>query len=146
MQGGCLCGAVRFELDRAVGPLELCHCTRCRKATGSAYAAGLGVNVADFRLLRGREQIATFALPVRDQPPAYRVFFCRICGGPAPAPDPKGPWTEIPAGLIDGDPDLQVDRHIFVEHRPSWTPRGDGLPELDETALRALRAGATSGQ
>jgi hypothetical protein len=51
MQGGCLCGAVRFELDRAVGPFELCHCNRCRKTTGSAYAAGLGVRVADFRWL-----------------------------------------------------------------------------------------------
>ena len=46
---------------------------------------------------------------------------------------------EIPAGLIDGDADLQVDRHIFVEHRPRWTPRGDGLPEFDERALLALR-------
>ena len=84
MQGGCLCGAVRFELDRAVGPFELCHCNRCRKTTGSAYAAGLG------------------------------------------------------------DADLRVDRHIFVEHRPRWTPRGDGLPELDEQALRARRAAGGS--
>jgi hypothetical protein len=48
MQGGCLCGAVRFEFDHAAGTFELCHCNRCRKATGSAYAAEIGVRVADF--------------------------------------------------------------------------------------------------
>jgi hypothetical protein len=38
MRGSCLCGGVRFEVDRAVGPFELCHCSRCRKASGSALA------------------------------------------------------------------------------------------------------------
>ena len=90
----------------------------------------------------GREQIAIFELPVRDEPPAYARSFCKRCGCSVPLPDPRGPWTEIPAGLLDGDPGLRVDRHIFVEHRPAWTPRGDRLPELDERALRALRASA----
>ena len=39
IQGGCLCGGIRFQVTNVVGPLELCHCPRCRKTTGSAFAA-----------------------------------------------------------------------------------------------------------
>ena len=140
MQGGCLCGAVRFGFDRAVGPFELCHCNRCRKTTGSAYAAEVGVRTEDFRWLRGRDEIAIFSLPVRNEPPPYARPFCKHCGCVTPWPHATGEWTAIPAGLIDDDADLRVDRHIFVEHRPRWTPRGDGLPELDERALLSMRA------
>jgi len=57
VEGGCLCGGVRFAIERAVGPFELCHCTRCRKASGSAFVAGVGVDVRDYRLLSGAELI-----------------------------------------------------------------------------------------
>ena len=40
--GSCLCGGVRFEVDRVVGPFELCHCNRCRKVSGSAFTAMVG--------------------------------------------------------------------------------------------------------
>jgi hypothetical protein len=43
--GSCLCGGVRFEIERFVGPFELCHCTRCRKVSGSAYLTWLGVHL-----------------------------------------------------------------------------------------------------
>ena len=42
IMGRCLCGGVRFEIVQAVGPFELCHCNRCRKVSGSAFAAMLG--------------------------------------------------------------------------------------------------------
>lgn len=139
IRGACLCGAVRFEIERAAGPFELCHCDRCRKTSGSAYMAGIGVRVADFRFVQGREHIEVFTLPVRDSPPAYCRPFCRFCGSVTPMPSPSGAWTEVPAGLLEDDPGMRPDRHIFVEHRPAWTPRGDGLPELDEHSLRRLR-------
>ena len=44
---GCLCGAIRFEVARFVGPFELCHCSRCRKASGSAFSAMIGVRAED---------------------------------------------------------------------------------------------------
>ena len=53
LRGSCLCGGVRFEIERAVGPFELCHCTRCRKVSGSAYLTWLAVRREDFRFLEG---------------------------------------------------------------------------------------------
>ena len=83
IRGGCLCGGVRFEIARAVGPFELCHCSRCRKASGSAFVAGLGVRTEDFRLVAGRELIAAYEAPILEHPPAYRTAFCTRCGSPA---------------------------------------------------------------
>lgn len=104
--------------------------------------AGLGVRAAEFRFVQGREHITVFELPVREHPPGYQRPFCRICGSLTPMPEVPGAWTEIPAGLLDDDPGVRPARHIFVEHRAPWSPRGDGLPELDEDALLALRASA----
>jgi hypothetical protein len=141
IRGGCLCGAVRFELLRAIGPFELCHCSRCRKASGSAYLAAVGVRAQDFRLVAGREQITSYELPVLEAPPGYARPFCRRCGCLAPEPEPRGPWFEIAAGLLDDDPGLRPDRHIMVEHKAAWTTITDGLPQLDKQALLRLRGG-----
>jgi hypothetical protein len=131
---------VRFEIDRAPGPFELCHCSRCRKASGSSYLAEIAVRSDDFRWIAGREHIAVFELPVRTQPPGYQRPFCKVCGSPLPTPEAEGPWRGVPAGLLDDDPGVRPERHIFTEHRAAWSPRGDGLPELDEHAVLALRA------
>ena len=139
LRGACLCGTVRFEIDRAVGPFELCHCKRCRKSSGSAYVAGLGVNVADFRFVSGRDEISTCELPVRERPPGYRRFFCRRCGSPVPNPEPGGTWFEVPAGLLEDDPEIRPERHIFVDEKAPWTIITDDLPQLDRQEIRELR-------
>ena len=54
IKGSCLCGSVTFEIDRAVGPFEICHCNRCRKVSGSQNISAVGVNTADFRMLSGK--------------------------------------------------------------------------------------------
>jgi hypothetical protein len=130
---------VRFEIERAVGPFELCHCPRCRKASGSAFAAGLGVRAQDFQLLSGAELIRTYEAPIRERPPAYRVAFCSRCGSPVPSPPAGEGWFEIPAGLLDGDPVLRPDKHIFVECKSDWFPISDALPQLTKAQVAELR-------
>lgn len=137
IRGSCLCGGVRFEIDRAVGPFELCHCSRCRKVSGSAFVAGLGVRGEDFRLLSGAELIRTYEAPILERPPAYRTSFCSRCGSPVPGPISH--WFEIPAGLLDDDPDVRPDRHIFVERKSGWFEITDELPQLTKQQLIELR-------
>lgn len=140
IRGSCLCGGVQFEIARAVGPFELCHCRRCRKVSGSAFLAGLGVMRDDFRMLTGRELIACYEAPIIHAPPPYLAFFCRRCGSPTPDPEPSGEWLEIPAGLLDDDPGIRPDKHIFIEHRAPWHEVTDGLPQYDRASLIELRA------
>jgi hypothetical protein len=139
IRGGCLCGGVTFQITHATGPFELCHCSRCRKASGSAFVAGLSVMRQDFELLSGRELIQSFEAPIRLEPPACRTVFCGRCGSPLPDVNSESRWLELPAGLLDDDPQIRPERHIFVEAKSSWFTITDNLPQLDLTALIALR-------
>lgn len=143
IRGSCLCGGVRFEVAKAQGPFELCHCSRCRKASGSAFMPGIGVRREDFRLLAGRDLIRTFDAPIRESPPAYRSCFCSRCGSPVPDPTSDSPWFEIAAGVLDDDPGIRPQRHIMVDCKSSWFTIADSLPQLDRAALTAFRQGGT---
>jgi hypothetical protein len=143
IRGSCLCGGVKFEIHRA-GPFELCHCSRCQKASGSAFVAGLGVRREDFRYISGCELMKTYEAPVREAPPGYRTCFCSRCGSPLPNPRDDAAWLEVPAGLLDDDPRVRPDRHIFVELKAPWFEIADDLPKLDRAALAALRKGTVS--
>ena len=139
IKGSCLCGGVRFEIEQAAGPLELCHCNRCRKVSGSAFLAGLYVQSKDFRITAGVELINTYEAPILRTPPPYRTYFCRRCGSPLPNPHPQSDTVEVPAGLLDNDPGLKADKHIFVDVKAPWFEIGDNLPQYDLEQLIKLR-------
>jgi hypothetical protein len=139
IKGSCLCGGVRFEIDKAAGPFELCHCSRCRKVSASAFLPAIGVLARDFRMLSGAGLIATYEAPILREPPAYRSSFCSRCGSQVPNPPPGAEWLEVPAGLLDDDPKLRPDKHIFVEYNTPWHEIADRIPQFDVPALRAHR-------
>jgi hypothetical protein len=59
-----------------------------------------------------------------------------------PDPAPEGEAFEIPAGLLDDDPGVTADRHIFIEHRAPWYEPGADLPALDRAGVIRLRSGS----
>jgi hypothetical protein len=101
--------------------------------------AGLGVLRQDFQLVSGRELIKCFEAPVRQAPPAYHTAFCSRCGSPVPDVNSDTRSIEVPAGLLDDDPQLRPDKHIYVEAKPLWFTITDNLPQLDHAELVALR-------
>ena len=139
IRGSCLCGAVRFEIAAADGPFELCHCSRCRKATGSAFLPYVRVQREHFTFVQGSELVTTYDAPIREAPPAYRVCFCSRCGSPVPDPNATSASLEVPAGSLDDDPGLRPQRHIYVEAKSGWFAIHDGLPQLDKAAIKRLR-------
>ena len=139
IRGGCLCGAVRFEVDRAMGPFELCHCGRCRKVSGSAFLATVSVRRGELRFLSGRELIRTYEAPMVESPPAYRVCFCSTCGTCVPDPNVESEWFEIAAGSLDDDPQIRPDKHIFIDCKAPWFQIDDDLPQFTKQAIRELR-------
>jgi hypothetical protein len=138
-RGSCLCGEVAFEFCEIVGPFELCHCSRCRKTSGSAFVAGLKISAQGFRITRGESQIRDYEAPILERPPAYRVSFCTRCGSPVPHPPPGANELEIHAGLLDDEIDLRPDRHIFIDHKAPWHAPSSDIPAMTEAELRVHR-------
>ncbi|HEV8712457.1 MAG TPA: GFA family protein [Candidatus Binatia bacterium] len=135
IRGSCLCGGVRFEIRGIIGPFELCHCNRCRKVSGSAFAAMVGVRTEDFRLLQGKDLITTYEAPLLECPPPYHTSFCSRCGSPVPNPDLQSSWLEVSVGLLEDDPGLRPDKHIFIELKVPWFEVTDTLPQFDNRLI-----------
>jgi hypothetical protein len=142
IRGSCLCGGVSFEIDRAIGPAEFCHCTRCRKFSGSASLPMIRVATRDYRFLTGHELVKCYAAPILYGPPAYQAIFCGNCGSPVPPSEPEGDSFEIPAGCFDDDPGVRPDKHIYVECLPPWDDLRAQLPVYTFAELYQLRTGA----
>ncbi|BBM84634.1 GFA family protein [Candidatus Uabimicrobium amorphum] len=137
--GSCLCGGVVFEVQKITGPFELCHCNRCRKATGSAYAAMVSVHSKNIHLTCGKEFIGVYDTPIREKPPAYRSIFCRNCGSPLPDFFTQQTIIEIPAGLLDKNFHVKPDKHIYVEYKPTWSEIHDALPQFTKKQIKKWR-------
>ena len=116
LSGSCFCGAIRFEMSGELPPLYQCHCSECRKTTGSNANAGLLILRENFTWLAGAECIKTY---LKDS--GFRINFCPTCSSPVPnvvSQLPTMMW--IPVGLIDGDLPSTVQHHIHVSSKANW--------------------------
>ena len=129
LEGGCLCGAIRYGISGRVSGVGECHCSICRKATGSAYTAVAFTSTKSFRWVQGEETATHFA-----RPRGWSVTFCPTCGAPVTRVHENGKVVVVPAGGIDGDPEIEVMQHIFVGSKAAWDVIGDEAPRHDEWA------------
>jgi hypothetical protein len=139
IEGSCLCGSVKFQIQKILSPMEICHCTRCRKQSGAGSATTVEVLREDFSFIEGEELINSYSAPILYSEPAYQSHFCKQCGSPVPPANSHRTHIEIPAGLFDNDPGVQPDKHIFVELVPSWDNIADDLPQYKISELMKLR-------
>ncbi|MFZ0890749.1 MAG: GFA family protein [Candidatus Binataceae bacterium] len=128
IRGSCLCGNVVFEATDQI-EFRNCHCSRCRKARGAAYAPNLFVRPADFRWLRGEDLLVSYRLPGAQR---FGNAFCRICGSPMPRAVPMRDFIVVPAGALDGDPGVRATCHIFAGSKAPWHEITDDLPRHEE--------------
>ena len=96
IKGSCLCGKVVFAIDGNFGPVGQCHCSKCRKVSGTDGNAVFYTSVKSFRWLGGEEEIRRFLVPGSD---GWQSTFCGTCGSPVPHTDSAGKIYFIPAGL-----------------------------------------------
>lgn len=113
-QGSCLCGAVQFEIDGAFEHFFLCHCSRCRKGSGSAHGANLFATQANFAWLSGEDKVTSFALAGT----RHARSFCSTCG--AALPSVQGPLLVVPAGSLDTPVMKRPDAHLCTASRADW--------------------------
>ncbi len=130
--GGCLCGAVRFEIDEPAHRATYCHCTRCQRRTGTAASAEARVDGSGFRIVAGEDHLRTWRHPDA----GWEEAFCRECGAPLFSRDPDDhSEMSISMSAFDGDPGVRPSRRQFVAYAASWEPiPDDGLERFPESA------------
>lgn len=128
IEGSCLCGGVRYQYDDEIGGISICHCSQCRKAQGSAFAAVSPVASDKFRLVAGAELLREF----RATPGKARVF-CANCGSPIySARDDLPEVRRLRLGTVDTPFACDDVFHIFVGSKASWWDVGDTHPRYAE--------------
>jgi hypothetical protein len=125
--GSCLCGAVRFEVKGDFERFYLCHCSRCRKDSGSAHGANLFSSKATLTWLGGEDQVRVFNLPGT----RHRHCFCATCGSALPDLQMNGALLKVPAGSLDTPVHVRPDAHIFCASRADWDRALEQIPTVD---------------
>lgn len=120
ISGGCLCGAVSYEVENYFQQFYFCHCQQCRKITGSAFAANLFTHPDAIDWKSGQEYKKQFSYPQRD----FSVVFCTECGSGLPFVTKSGKALVVPAGSLDTAPNIQPNDNIFWAERASWFEAG----------------------
>jgi uncharacterized protein (DUF952 family) len=122
----CLCESVRFAIGGRFGPVVYCHCTQCRRASGSAFAANADVKVADVQWIAGRDGTSEYEA----SPGNFRVF-CPRCGSPLYSRSVSDPTRiRVRLGALDGDPERRSLAHVWVGSKAPWFEITDASPRF----------------
>jgi hypothetical protein len=128
LEGGCLCGSVRYEVHTNIKWATHCHCSMCRRQHGAAFATYATVGRKHVRVKDPEGRLARFS-----SSPSVTRTFCGRCGSSLFWEDTRYPkLIEVTLGTLDGDPRHAPDAHIFVASRAPWWDIADDLPRYDE--------------
>ena len=105
-----------------------CHCKRCRKANGTAFATNAPIQKADFKIVQGEHLLKKFA----STPTTVRCF-CGECASPIISIKTETPETyRLRIGTLDTPLEHKPTMHIFTAYKAEWDTICDGLPQYDE--------------
>ncbi|MGH7288254.1 MAG: GFA family protein [Myxococcota bacterium] len=128
LEGGCLCGGIRFQIIGKLGPAGYCHCKQCQRASGSAFAANAPARTRYFQLTFGADLVSEY----ESSAGKFRAF-CRRCGSPIYSRrDSEPDLRRIRLGTLDSDPERRPLAHVWVSAKAPWYSIEDGLPRYPE--------------
>ena len=123
--GSCLCGAVTYEIAGELAPIQFCHCSMCRRASGAGFATNMPVRAADFRITSGEARLKAY----RSSPGKERVF-CGDCGSPIISRSEGDPGNvRVRAGTLDEPAPTHAAFHFHTDSKATWLPISDDLPQ-----------------
>jgi hypothetical protein len=125
--GKCLCGKVKIEITGNISDIIHCHCSLCRKNSGTAYATNGFINTTDFEIVSGDNCLTTFAFKS-----GRNRHFCTQCGSPVYSSNDQDPSRlRIRLGIIDSDISEKPISHNFVTSKANWEDLDEELPRYD---------------
>lgn len=129
LRGSCLCGAVKYEVTGNPQRFYHCHCSRCRKATGTGHATNLMMTAAKLAFTHGGSSLKQFKVPEAER---FTRQFCSDCGSSVARFVPELNAVVIPAGSLDNPVPIKPQARVFWDSRSDWSCDGDTLPRFAE--------------
>jgi hypothetical protein len=127
LTGSCLCRSVRYTAQGEPQRAFHCHCSRCRKATGTGHASNLFLS-GTLTWNAGEALVRQYKVPEAQR---FANAFCSECGGRVPRVAAATGMVMIPMGSLDDDPGLAPQARIFQGSRASWSCDGQSIPGFD---------------
>ncbi|WP_133406833.1 GFA family protein [Parashewanella tropica] len=126
-KGSCLCGKVKFEITSPIKDIIHCHCSLCRKSSGTAYATNGFVESEDFKVLEGSDSLTYFEMK-----PGKKRHFCSTCASPIySSNDSDLSRIRVRLGTIDSNVNERPISHNFVTSKASWEDLDAQLPRYE---------------
>lgn len=128
ISGTCLCGKIKFEIEGEIIEASQCHCSICRKATGSAFGVYGEVQSDKLKWTLGKDQLNEFSATE-----SLKKYFCKNCGSTLATHHQSWPeYIYISLGSLNGNPKVKLEYHQFVASRANWDTICDGIRQYDE--------------
>ena len=123
-KGKCLCEKVQFQVSGSFGKVRYCHCSQCRRMTGTAFSANAKVKLEAWELTAGAEHVREF----EHKPGIFRGF-CSNCGSPVYSRlvwDPD--HIRVRLGTFEQVDEVEITGHVWVSSKANWYTIEDSLP------------------
>ncbi len=120
-EGGCFCGAVRYQVEGEPGVVVHCHCLDCRRSSGALFVTWVSYDEDSFEFTAGE--------PARRvHPPEVERTFCRDCGTSLTFRRTPGEVDLTVASMDDPDSLPPPQSHLWTVRKLPWLQVDDGLP------------------
>lgn len=126
LTGRCFCGKVRYEVEDAFDYALHCHCSKCRRETGSAFKTLGGIASRHHKLTEGAGKLLTVG-----DPAGIHDIHCGACGSPLWSVLDQGEKLHVMYGTLTDTPTCRPSMHIFVGSKAEWFTITDDLPQHD---------------
>jgi hypothetical protein len=123
LAGECFCRAVRYEVADQFAYALNCHCSNCRRTTGSAFKPFAGIARDRFTLTQGGDDLL-----IQGDAPAHDAH-CGRCGSLLYSVVRDGAFVHVAMGTLIDNPSIRPSAHIFVGSKAPWFTIADGLPQ-----------------
>ncbi|MDN3611452.1 GFA family protein [Vibrio ostreicida] len=131
LTGSCLCGKIGIEVPDDFDYMGNCHCSECRKFTGSDYSSVGGISSSKFVFTKGEEFVSIYSKSEETE-----LAFCKCCGSSLFSRKITGGKHNIRLGILDSTPTHKPNFHIFVASKAPWFDINDGLKLFDKGPVK----------
>lgn len=129
LKGSCLCGAVKYQASGDPQRFYHCHCSRCRKSSGTGHATNLFLINGNLLFTDGEALLKQYKVPEAKR---FSRQFCSEYGSQVARFVPELNGAVIPAGSLDDEIPIKPQARIFWDSRADWSCDGDTLPRYAE--------------